>query len=83
MPAADVKPFNEQLVYCPVVHVAGAFEAGAFPAMWAHLTRFYAGGPDLADAWGCIAAAQPVAQVMQSSPTPCATMMVKLVIFSV
>lgn len=43
---------------------AGEFEAGAFPAMWSHLTRFYVGGPELADAWGYIAAAQPFAQVL-------------------
>ncbi|KAK9915973.1 hypothetical protein WJX75_006795 [Coccomyxa subellipsoidea] len=42
----------------------GAFEAGTFPAMWAHLTKFYAGGPDLAAAWGFIGAAQPLAQVI-------------------
>lgn len=41
----------------------GAAEAGAFPCMWAYLTRFYAGGPDLALAWSFIAAAQPLAQV--------------------
>lgn len=41
----------------------GAAEAGAFPCMWAYLTRFYAGGPDLAVAWSFIAAAQPLAQV--------------------
>ena len=41
----------------------GMFEAGTFPAMWAHLTRFYAGGPHLAAAWGFIGAAQPFAQV--------------------
>ena len=40
----------------------GMFEAGTFPAMWAHLTRFYAGGPHLAAAWGFIGAAQPFAQ---------------------
>ena len=39
------------------------FEAGTFPAMWAHLTRFYAGGTHLAAAWGFIGAAQPLAQV--------------------
>jgi len=43
--------------------LAGMFEAGTFPAMWAHLTRFYAGGPHLAAAWGFIGAAQPFAQV--------------------
>ncbi|CAK0757688.1 hypothetical protein CVIRNUC_002561 [Coccomyxa viridis] len=42
----------------------GMFEAGTFPAMWAHLTRFYAGGPHLAAAWGFIGAAQPLAQVI-------------------
>ncbi|CAL5227240.1 g10165 [Coccomyxa viridis] len=42
----------------------GMFEAGTFPAMWAHLTRFYAGGPHLAAAWGFIGAAQPFAQVI-------------------
>jgi MFS family permease len=42
----------------------GAFEAGTFPAMWSHLTHFYAGGPALAAAWGFIGAAQPMAQVM-------------------
>ena len=42
--------------------LAGMFEAGTFPAMWAHLTRFYAGGPHLAAAWGFIGAAQPFAQ---------------------
>ncbi|BDA43829.1 Putative tartrate transporter [Coccomyxa sp. Obi] len=42
----------------------GAFEAGTFPAMWAHITKFYAGGPDLAAAWGFIGAAQPLAQVI-------------------
>lgn len=31
--------------------------------MWAHLTHFYAGGPDLSAAWGFIGAAQPLAQV--------------------
>lgn len=31
--------------------------------MWAHLTYFYAGGPDLSAAWGFIGAAQPLAQV--------------------
>lgn len=41
----------------------GMFEAGTFPAIWAHLTKFYAGGPDLAAAWGFIGAAQPLAQV--------------------
>ena len=38
-------------------------QAGAFPCMWAYLTLFYAGGPDLAVAWSFIAAAQPLAQV--------------------
>jgi MFS family permease len=42
----------------------GMFEAGTFPTMWAHLTRFYAGGPGLAAAWGFIGAAQPLAQVV-------------------
>jgi hypothetical protein len=44
------------------------FEAGTFPAMWAHLTRFYAGGPHLAAAWGFIGAAQPFAQACASRP---------------
>lgn len=47
---------------------AGMFEAGTFPAMWAHLTRFYAGGPHLAAAWGFIGAAQPFAQACASCP---------------
>ena len=34
--------------------------------MWAHLTHFYAGGPELAAAWGFIGAAQPLAQVNQA-----------------
>ena len=39
--------------------------------MWAHMTLFYASGPDLAVAWSYIAAAQPLAQV---GPAPaCAT----------
>jgi MFS family permease len=42
----------------------GFMEAGAFPCMWAHMTLFYASGPDLAVAWSYIAAAQPLAQVM-------------------
>ena len=52
---------------------AGMFEAGTFPAMWAHLTRFYAGGTHLAAAWGFIGAAQPFAQVLPSghAPLPC------------
>lgn len=41
----------------------GAAEAGAFPCMWAYLTKFYAGGADLAVAWSFIASAQPLAQV--------------------
>lgn len=36
-------------------------------SMWAHMTLFYASGPDLAVAWSYIAAAQPLAQV---SPAP-------------
>ena len=44
------------------------FEAGTFPAMWAHLTRFYAGGTHLAAAWGFIGAAQPFAQVLPLRP---------------
>lgn len=53
----------------------GMFEAGTFPAMWAHLTKFYAGGPGLAAAWGFIGAAQPLAQVTQHliSLLPCTT----------
>lgn len=35
--------------------------------MWAHLTLFYAGGPELAAAWGFIGAAQPLAQVLAKS----------------
>jgi hypothetical protein len=46
----------------------GMFEAGTFPAMWAHLTKFYAGGPDLTAAWGFIGAAQPLAQVRDGYP---------------
>lgn len=38
--------------------------------MWAHLTKFYAGGPDLAAAWGFIGAAQPLAQVLPSAHLP-------------
>ena len=32
--------------------------------MWAYLTTFYAGGAELAAAWGFIGAAQPLAQVL-------------------
>lgn len=39
--------------------------------MWAHLTRFYAGGPDLAAAWGFIGAAQPLAQVLPPANHTC------------
>lgn len=42
----------------------GVFEAGTFPALWAYLAKFYAGGPQLAAAWGFIATAQPIAQVL-------------------
>jgi hypothetical protein len=37
--------------------------------MWAHMTLFYASGPDLAVAWSYIAAAQPLAQVRRRHPT--------------
>lgn len=39
-------------------------------SMWAHMTLFYASGPDLAVAWSYIAAAQPLAQV---GPAPVCT----------
>lgn len=54
---------NVHVCHLENVPDAGALEAGTFPAMWAHLTRFYAGGPELAVAWGFIGAAQPLAQV--------------------
>ena len=47
------------------------FEAGTFPCMWGHLTKFYAGGPQLAAAWGFIGATQPLAQV---PPSHCPTL---------
>lgn len=34
--------------------------------MWAYLTKYYAGGPELTAAWGFVGAAQPLAQVLFS-----------------